>query len=121
MFDENICKNDIFEGTEFRAKPCYSTFVICKQSARFLKEELFNGDIDVNVIHNEIFGLLNFSSLFNSTDFSEHLEHKEYIVRYIIHEFTRIEATNIAKKATFREHEKSLRAKLHKLMHFLGQ
>lgn len=120
IFDENVCKADMFEGTKYNARPCYSTFVICKQSSRFLKEELIKSDVDMKVIHSEIFQLLNFASLFDLTDFSQHSDHKEYFVRYIINEFIKIEATNIAKKVTLKEHEKSLRVKLHKLMHFLG-
>lgn len=120
IFDENTHKVDIFEGTEFKARPCYSTFVICKQSACLLNEEILKGDIDLKIIQNEIFVVLKFSSLYDLTDFTEHLDHKEYIVRYIIDEFIRIKATNIAKKATFKEHEKSLRVKVHKLVHYLG-
>lgn len=121
IFDQNIHKVDIFHETESNARPCYSSFLICKQTARFLTEEMLKSDVEIKVIHNEIFVLLNFPSLYNLTDFSEHLDHKEYLVRYIIDEFIRIKATDIAKKATFKEHEKSLRVKLHKLMHFLGQ
>lgn len=118
VFDENTRKAENVSGSTEVA--CYSTFVICKQVEQFMKIDLLK-QIDIEVIFHEIFQNLNFETLFSETDFTEHSDHKIYFIHYIIGEYIRIKATDMAKKATLKEHDKLLRARLHKLMHYLGQ
>lgn len=118
IFDENTHKIDNVHGSSESA--CYSTFLICKQVEQFMKIDLLK-QIEIEVIYHEIFQNLDFDSLYSDTDFTEHSEHKVYFVHYIIDEYIRIKATNMAKIATLKEHDKLLRARLHKLMHYLGQ
>lgn len=120
IFDENL-KSDMFDGSNFLVKPCCSTFTICKQADRFMKETLLNGTIDFNVILHEILQCLNVESLYTETDFTDHLDHKVYLIRFVVNEYIKIKGMHIAKSATSREQEKSVRSKLHKLLHFLGQ
>lgn len=101
--------------------PCYSTFCICKQTERFLKIDLLKGSFSFDVIYHEILQNLNFDTLYDKTDFSQHFEHKIFLVRYIVDEFIRIRGVHMARTATLKEHKKSLRIKLHKLLHYLGQ
>ncbi|XP_055309040.1 uncharacterized protein LOC129572948 [Sitodiplosis mosellana] len=121
IFDENREKADTFDGTKFIIKPCYSTFCICKQADRFLKEELLKGTVDFNVIYHEILLNLNFEALYNDTDFSEHFHHKIFLIRFVVDEYAKVKGTHMARSITFRERQKSLRSKLHKLLHYLGQ
>lgn len=100
---------------------CDSTFEICKQTDRFLKPEILTGKINFNVIYHEILENIDIHSLYQNTDFTDHFDHKVYLVRYIVDEFIRIKGTYIAKTVTFKEHENILRVRLHKLLHFLGQ
>lgn len=121
IFDENMDKADSFVGAKLDGKPCQSTFEICKQADRFLKSELLKESVNFKIIFHEIMNCLNFEQLYNNTDFTEHLEHKVYLIRYVTDEYARIKGTHIAKIETFKQHEKALRSKLHKLKHYLGQ
>lgn len=121
IFDENMDKTNNFVGAKLDGKPCHSTFEICKQADRFLKSELMKESVNFKIILHEIMQCLNFEQLYNSTDFTEHLDHKIYLIRYVTDEYARIKGTHIAKIETFKQHEKALRSKLHKLKHYLGQ
>lgn len=121
IFDENREKAHIFDGTKFVVRPCYSTFCICKQTDRFLKEELLKGTVNFNVIYHEILQNLNFNALYEESDFSEHFDHKIFLIRFVVDEYVKIKGTHMAKSITFRERQESLRSKLHKLLHYLGQ
>lgn len=116
VFDENTQK-----AVCVAAGPCESTFSICKQANRFLKEELLNGTVDFNVIYHEILINLDLDTLYEKTDFSAHSDHKIFLIRYIVDECIRIKGIHIAKTVTLKIHEKSLRVKLHKLLHYFGQ
>lgn len=125
QFGCNLCRK-IFEENEKKIDcanltPCRSTFLICKQTARFIKIDLMKGSINFNVIYHEILQNLYFDSLYVDTDFDEHPDHKVFLIRFIIDEFIRIKATLMARTATMNEQKNSLRVKLHKLLHFLGQ
>lgn len=116
IFEENGDGN----ATMSTVKPCQSTFAICKQTDRFLKVDLLRA-INFDIMYHEILHCLDFNALYDKTDFTEHLEHKIFLIRYVVDEYIRIKGTQMAQTATFKEHEKSLRVKLHKLLHFLGQ
>lgn len=120
IFKENG-GDDVISGVKSAIKPCSSTFSICKQADRFLKIELMKDGLNFDIIYHEILQNLDFDALYVKTDFSVHLEHKVFLIRYIMDEFIRIKCTQIAKTESTKEHEKSLRVKLHKLLHFLGQ
>lgn len=116
IFVQNTRKaENLFVGNRLDGKPCYSTFQICKQTDRFLKPELLKGNINFNVIYHEIIESLNFESLYEQTDFSDHSDHKIYFIRYIVDEYVRIKGTNFAKNATLHEHQKTLQEKVRKM------
>lgn len=121
VFEENVkADNKLFMKTK-SSIACESTFMICKQTDRFLKLELLAGSIDFKVIYHEILKSMDFATLYENTDFSSHIEHKVFLIRYVIDEYVRIKGTHMAKQATFKEREHSIRVRLHKLMHYLGQ
>lgn len=121
IFEENTHKVNFFIGAGLVGKPCHSTFQICKQAERFLKIELLKGTVNFNIIHHEILQSLHFEALYDETDFSEHFDHKIFLIRFVVDEYVRIKGTHIARTATFNEHQNSLRSKYHKLLHYLGQ
>lgn len=118
VFDENKQKAENVSGSSEVA--CHSTFLICKQVEQYMKLDLLK-QINIEVIYHEIFKNLNFDALYSETDFAEHKDHKVYFIHYIVDEYIRIKATNMARTATLKEHDKLLRARLHKIMHYLGQ
>lgn len=116
--NEKVAENISIKPTQ---RACYSTFSICKQTERFMKAVLLTGKINFEVIYHEILQSIDFDTLFMETDFTNHFDHKIFLIRYIIDEFIRIKGTHIAKNATLNEHKNSLRVKFHKLTHFMGQ
>lgn len=122
IFDENNKADEsLFIRFKVQSRPCQSTFSICKQAGRFIKRELLAGSIDFSVIYREILENIDFESIYIETDFSSHIDHKIYLVRYIVNEYIRIKGTHIAKAESSKERENHLRSKLHKLVHYLGQ
>lgn len=125
QFGCSDCQKVFAENTQkaeyITSGPCQSTFFICKQASRFLKEELLNGTVNFNVIYHEILLSLDLDTLYEQTDFSDHSDHKIFLIRYIVDECVRIKGIHIAKKVTLKIHEKSYRVKLHKLLHYFGQ
>lgn len=123
IFEENVkVDNSMFINSK-SGQPlvCQSTYLICKQANRFLKTELLTGSIAFNVIYHEILKSMDIEALYSGTDFSSHGPHKIFLIRFVIDEYIRIKGTHLAKSATFNERQNSIRVKLHKLMHFLGQ
>lgn len=116
-----MCQQVFRENRRGAENLCQSTFEICKNTDRFLKPEILKGTINFNVIYHEILQNIDIDSLYHNTDYTDHFEHKIYLIRFIIDEFIRIKGTYIAKTVTFKEHENILRVRLHKLLHFLGQ
>lgn len=112
--DENIC----VKSTE---TPCLSTFLICKQTNRFMKTEILTGTIDFAIVYHEILQNLDFDALYDQTDFTDHFDHKIYLIRYVVDQYIKIKGTHIAKLSTLNEHKNSLRVKFHKLTHYYGQ
>lgn len=122
VFDENIDKAECVPVNSMSIKKsCQSTFLICKQTDRFLKVDLLKGDINFTVIYHEILQNLDFDSLYSETDFSHHYDHKIFLIRFVVDEYIKIKGTHIAKTLTLNEHKKVLRVRLHKLLHYLGQ
>lgn len=129
-FNCALCKNVFEENANETDEPiygreshrlCHSTFLICKQADRFLKHDVMKDSFNFEVVYHEILQSLQFDNLYSKTDFSEDIEHKIFLIRFVVDEYIRIKCTQMAKTATLHEHQNSLRARLHKLLHFLGQ
>lgn len=122
IFSENTEKvQTAFLSSKFKQKPCRSTFSICQQAERFLKIQLLRGSINFNIVYHEILDGLNVDALYSQTDFSNHFDHKIYLIRYVAEEYIKIKAAYIAKMATLKCHTKQMRSSYHKLLHFYGQ
>lgn len=83
IFEKNakVAENVTLKTME---RPCHSTFSICKQTERFMKKALLTGIINFSVIYHEILANLDFETLFFDTDFTDHSDHKIYLIRYIV-------------------------------------
>lgn len=115
-------------------RPCKSTFHICKIVDRFVRvqkpsfftavgadgeEEEINRDF--RVIFYLILKEIDFNQVFQQSDFVDHEEHKFHLVRCIVKEYVRIKTLQISKQFTLSQHQKLLRSKLTKWIHFCGQ
>lgn len=119
IFIENTRKTDNLL-VKPQLEPCHSTFLICKHADKFLKMMLLDGSMKFEVIYHEILRTLDFDELYFESDFETHLEHKVFLIRYVIDEYIKIKGRHIAKTLNVKEHGNSLRVKLNKLMHYLG-
>lgn len=119
VFTENTQKvENVYLSSTYRQKPCRSTFQICIEAERFLKVKLLRGSVNFNVVYHEILECLNIESLFSQTDFSEHFDHKIFLIRFIVDEYIKIKGTYIAKMSTLKQKSQDSRSRLHKLIHF---
>lgn len=115
-------------------RPCESTFYICKIVDRFVRvqkpsffmtvgtdgeEEEINRDF--RVIFYLILKEIDFNHVFQESDFVDHEEHKFHLVRCIVREYIRIKTLQISKQFSLGQHQKLLRSKLTKWIHFCGQ
>lgn len=104
--------------------PCKSTYEICKKVNDYLKlidqsnpERNFN----FNAIYLTIFQNVCIERLYEESDFSQHPDHKFFLIKTIVNEYIRIKINYYAKSLTLSAQGKSLRNKLHKWIHFAGQ
>lgn len=106
-------------------RPCKSTFQLCKLADTAIKAtSQCNSQANFKQrIYLYVLGNINLSSLYPLYNFDEdHDEdHKNYIVKHIVDEYTRIKCTHNAKMKTINMHPKYYRSLNTKSIHFLGQ
>lgn len=115
----NLCEK--VEKSVQISKPCVSTFKICKEANQFLKLQLLKGDIRFETIYYSILNNIDLDNMYREIDFSEHPDHKLYLIRSVIDGFIAIKGPFMAKTATKNLHTKLFRQKFRKLLHFYGQ
>lgn len=106
--------------------PCKSTYEICKKVNDYLKlidhsNSDHERDVNFDVIYLTVFQNLCIERLFEKSDFSNHPDHKFFLVKKIANEYIRIKLNYVAKTLTLTAQGKSLRNKLRKWIHFTGQ
>lgn len=106
-------------------QPCKSTFQICKLTDTAIKillscssQSNFKQKVYVYVLSN-----ININSLyFNYFEDEGHdIDHKHYLIKHIIDEYTRIKCTYLSKIKTMNMQQIFLRNKFRKLVQFAGQ
>lgn len=115
--DSHLC---LTEGD----KPCKSTFQLCKSADTAIRtlsqcstESKFKQQIYIFVLSN-----MNINDLYvlNFENEGHDVDHKNYLIKHIIDEYTRIRCTFLAKMKTLRMHKEFVRNKLRKVVHVTG-
>lgn len=104
---------------KYQDHPCVDTFKICKAADRYLKIQLFMGNVNFSTIHYAILKDINVKSLYTLTDHNDN--HKLFFVKSIIDLYIQIKGTYIAKYSTLGAHNSFIRSQFLKLIHFRGQ
>lgn len=123
VFDENQKVSDIAVFSSV-LNPCKSTYLICKICDRVLethKFDLFKKTLNFSTLYYHILKEIGDSNFYTDSDFSQHADHKHYLIRLIIDEYIRIKATQQASSMTLDLQDKLVRHGLRKLIHFKGQ
>lgn len=134
VFNENRKLDDSSIYVIDSKRPCASTFYLCKIADRFLnlhKPKLLSYQVDSDdsetverdfiVLYYLVFREIDFETVFENSTFKDHEEHKFHLIRCIVKEYIRIKTTQISKQITFSQHDKILRSRLAKWIHFCGQ
>lgn len=124
IFDENEKVQKSFTSSNYKSKPCVSTFTICKEVDKFLKLHILSDNtINFNTVYFAIFDNIDSNTLYCNTDFSKHTgkDHKLYLIRTVVDVYIKIKGTHIARKASADARGELIRHKLRKLIHFYGQ
>lgn len=82
---------------------------------------MFQEELNFNIIYHLIFKEIGEMCLFPNTDFSNHPDHKYYVIRCIIDAFIRIKLTSFAQSMTLEIKGEQVRHYLHKIIHSSGQ
>lgn len=120
IFDENEKIQKSFTSSNYKSKPCVSTFIICKEADKFLKLQLLNDHaIEFNTVYFAIFENINSDTLYCKTDFSKHTneDHKLHLIRSVVDSYIKIKATHIARKTSADAKGELIRNKLRKIVH----
>lgn len=116
--DAQYCLNE-------RKRPCKSTFQLCKLTDTAIKslshccsQSTFKQKIYVDVLSN-----INIGNLYvqNFEDEGHDIEHKNFLIKHIIDEYTRIKCSYLAKMKTLSMHKEFLRNQYRKNLHNTGQ
>lgn len=106
-------------------RPCQSTFEICKLTDIAIKtlqgessQSTFKQKIYIYVLSNiSIYKLY----VDNFEEEGHDVDHKNYLIKHVIDEYTRIRCTFLAKMKTLHMHKEFLRNKYRKTLHVTGQ
>lgn len=106
-------------------KPCKSTYQICKLTDTAIKtllhcsaQSTFKQKIYIYVLSNIEIGLL-YPYFVQEEDHD--CNHKNFIIKYVIDEYTRIKCSHLAKTKTMEMQRRNLRNRYRKNLHYLGQ
>lgn len=116
-----LAENDAVDGSsnisvDYRP-PCISTTHICKVARKYF--ELFT--TQPHFIYSNLFETILIQLVYCRSDFSQHKEHKQFLVEFTVEEFIRSAANELARQLTMRGQNQMLRSKLTKTIQFLGQ
>lgn len=116
---ENVCL------TAANRKPCKSTYDLCKLTDSAIKEYLhrsaqstFKQKVYIHVLSN-----IDTRRLYPYflEEYDHDYEHKNYLIKFIIDEYTRIKCVQIAKLKTMEMQKAFLRNSFRKNLHYMGQ
>lgn len=121
IFEKNEKSHMAHAPTENGRIPSQSTVEIVEIANELLKREAFRISFSYHQLIKSIEQSLEMNNLYANTDFSHNIDHKIDLVQYIIGEFVRERATDIARKITLNEKKQFLRKTNLKLTHQAGQ
>lgn len=122
-FECEICE-DVFELDEkFQANindsvyaPCKSSVAICEHTIKFVDILRVEHHLDYDLLLEKILLSLDVNALFPNTNFQHEPYHKDWIVRFIVEDFFRMQAVYIARNLTM-DSKKFIRSLLRKEIH----
>lgn len=96
--------------------PCKSTVAICEHTSKFVDILRIEHHLNYDILLEKILLSLNFDALFSNSDFSHDPYHKDWIVRFIVEDFFRMQAVYIARNLTM-ESKDFVRSMYRKAIH----
>lgn len=115
---QNSRKIDDFCTNTESGKPSISTYKICKLTDMAVKSHINSGLKIKQKIYIEVLNALEWENIFSEFDQYEHdIEHKYFLIRFIIDEYVNKKCAYIAKQTMLDLEKKYVRNKLRKLTH----
>lgn len=96
--------------------PCKSSVAICIHTIKFVDILRTEHHLDYEMLLENILLSLNVDTLFSNTNFSHDPYHKDWIVRFIVEDFFRMQAVYIARNLTM-DSKKFVRSMFRKAIH----
>lgn len=100
VFNENRKIQRPFISSKFRNEPCQSTYDICKSVDHFMKLDLIKGNFKIDTIRYAVLKNLSHETIFNLSSFSSHMDHKLFMIKYIMNEYIRMKGVYLARQTT---------------------
>lgn len=120
VLNENSCLDteNIFNDQQI---PCTTTMYVCKVARKYF--DIFSKKInfDYDSLFDVIINKIDYEAIYPNSDFCDNSELKDCFVQFIVEEFLRFQANNLAKTLTMNQQCKAIRQKLSKTIHFYGQ
>lgn len=121
VFDTCVKVEESFFTGKFSKKPCQSTYIICKETDKFMKIELLKGNIKYYTIYYTILNNIDIEQMFIQSDFKLHPSHRLYLIRAIVDGYIQMKGLQLAKEATQTLHPTNPRYAYKKNVHFMGK
>lgn len=123
VFTVNSKIDGLFIENKYTQRPCQSTFLICKQTHDFVKQNVGTPKFNYQEVVQSTLNAIEMRKLFSSSRFSHEdgNYHKLYLVKTIIEEYIRKYATYVAKCLTLDQQKKMLRNRNKRLTIFNGE
>lgn len=100
-------------------RPCVSTYQLCKLTDRTLKVYVNTGPNFKKQVYLKVLGALEWDSIFPEFFEPHHdVDHKHFLVKFIIDEYINKKCSYLAKQKTILSHKRYRRNNLRKLAHF---
>lgn len=100
--------------------PYKSSVAICEHTIKFVDILRVEHHLDYNLLLERILLSLDIDALFPNTDFSHDLYHKDWLVRFFVEDFFRMQAVYIARNLTM-DSKKFVRSMFRKEIHRLNE
>lgn len=118
ILNENSNMESMFNSQQM---PCATTIYVCKVAKKYF--DIFSRQInfDYESLFDVIINKIDYDVVYPDSNFSDDIELKDCFVQFIVEEFLRFQANNLAKTLTMNAQRNDIRRKLTATIHFCGQ
>lgn len=122
VFTENDKLSDSCIRSAKMNLPCVSTVLICKIADKYMRTiRTFIINFDYKLIFQRIYDDVDMANVYEKSFMNCEMGHKDHFVRFVIEDYMRVTANDMAREITVEQHRVLHRKYLKKIIHHTGQ